>query len=353
MRRLSRRRRVGHADASGVSAHQGFGTAGSEKRGTLVIVLRIVGTMAPVASAITTWPTIAKHTKLMVLFGGMAPKNTQVNMGGIGRHESQDWLVKVRQAGVTFVSISPLRDNAAAALGAEWLPLRPNTDVAMMLGLAHTLIVEGLHDRAFLDTYTVGFERLRAYLMGETDGTPKDADWAANITQIPAPTIRDLARRMAAVRTMLAASWSVQRTDHGEQPYWMLIALAAMLGQIGLPGGGFGFGYGATSSIGSPQARMPLPKLPTGSNPVQAYIPVARFSDMLLHPGARVNFNGQQLTYPISDWSTGAAAIPSTRFRILIACCAPGRNPKPSLFTSRDGPRRRGVPISCYPAPQH
>jgi biotin/methionine sulfoxide reductase len=263
-----------------------------------VIVPHIVGTMEPVASAVTTWPTIAKHTKLMVLFGGMAPKNTQVNMGGIGQHEAQDWLAKVRQAGVTFVSISPLRDDAAAALGAAWLPLRPNTDVAMMLGLAHTLIAEGLHDRAFLDTYTVGFERLRAYLMGETDGTPKDADWAAHITQIPALTIRDLARRMAAVRTMLAASWSVQRADHGEQPYWMVIALAAMLGQIGLPGGGFGFGYGATSSIGSPQARMPLPKLTTGSNPVQAYIPVARFSDMLLNPGARVDFNGQQLTYP-------------------------------------------------------
>jgi biotin/methionine sulfoxide reductase len=97
---------------------------------------------------------------------------------------------------------------------------------------------------------------------------------------------------------MLAASWSVQRADHGEQPYWMLIALAAMLGQIGLPGGGFGFGYGATSGIGSPQARMPLPKLPTGPNPVHAYIPVARFSDMLLNPGGRVDFNGEQLAYP-------------------------------------------------------
>ena len=55
----------------------------------------------------------------------------------------------------------------------------------------------------------------------------------------------------------------------------MAIALAAMLGQIGLPGGGFGFGYGATSGSGSPQASMPLPHLPTGVNPVIAYIPVA------------------------------------------------------------------------------
>src|SRR5207247_1793569 len=160
-------------------------------------------------------------------------------------------------------------------------------DVGLMLGLAHTRMPENLYDRAFLETYTVGFARLRAYIMGESDGTPKDAAWASAITQIPAPTIRALARRMAAVRTMIAVSWSVQRADHGEQPYWMAIALAAMLGQIGLPGGGFGFGYGATSGSGSPPARVPL-----------LHMPVARFTDMLLNPGASFDFNGHRLTYP-------------------------------------------------------
>ena len=115
-----------------------------------VIVPHVVGTMDPVAGAVTSWPTIAKHTKLMVLFGGMAPKNTEVNMGGIGRHEARDWLAHVRQAGVAFVNISPIRSDAAEALDAEWLPLRPNTDVALMLGLAHTLIAENLYARAFL-----------------------------------------------------------------------------------------------------------------------------------------------------------------------------------------------------------
>ena len=263
-----------------------------------VIVPHVVGTMEPVGGAVTTWPTIAEHTKLMVLFGGVPAKNTQVNSGGIGRHEADDWLRQARRAGVAFVNISPLRDDVAEALGAEWLPLRPNTDVALMLGLAHTLIAESLYDRHFLDTYSVGFERLRAYIIGETDGVPKDAAWASHITQIPAQTIVALARRMAALRTMIAVSWSVQRADHGEQPYWMAIALAAMLGQIGLPGGGFGFGYGATGGIGSPHPRLPLPQLPTGANAVKAYIPTARFSDMLLNPGATFDFNGHRLTYP-------------------------------------------------------
>ena len=112
----------------------------------------------------------------------------------------------------------------------------------MMLGLMHTLVTEDLYDADFLSRYCVGFERFRDYVMGETDGVAKTADWASQITEIDALTIRTLARRMAAGRTMVAVSWSVQRADHGEQPYWMAATLAAMLGQIGLPGGGFGYG---------------------------------------------------------------------------------------------------------------
>ena len=48
-----------------------------------------------------------------------------------------------------------------------------------MLALVHTLVVEGLHDRAFLDRYTVGWPVFERYLLGETDGQPKDAAWAA------------------------------------------------------------------------------------------------------------------------------------------------------------------------------
>jgi biotin/methionine sulfoxide reductase len=263
-----------------------------------VIVPHVVGTMEPIAGGGTPWPVIARHTRLMVLFGGMAAKNTQVSLGGVGRHGDADWLAEARRAGVAFVNVGPMRDDVAEALGAEWLPIRPNTDTALMLGLAHTLIAEDRHDRAFLDAHAVGFDRLRAYVMGESDGTPKDAAWAAAITQVPAETIRGLARRMAADRTLIAASWSVQRADHGEQPYWMAIALAAMLGQIGLPGGGFGFGYCAAAGLGSPQPKIPRPQLPTGANPVKAYIPVARFTDMLLDPGGSLDFNGRRLTYP-------------------------------------------------------
>jgi biotin/methionine sulfoxide reductase len=126
----------------------------------------------------------------------------------------------------------------------------------------------------------------------------KSADWAAGITDIDAETIRSLARRMAIARTMISGSWSVQRAQHGEQPYWAIVVLAAMLGQIGLPGGGFGFGYGSNAEAGSPRSPMPVPGLPRGPNPVKASIPVARVSDMLLNPGAPYDFNGQRPIYP-------------------------------------------------------
>ena len=65
--------------------------------------------------------------------------------------------------------------------------------------------------------YCTGFERVRSYLLGETDGVLKDVHWASVITGVPAESIRSLARRMAASRTMVSASWSLQRADHGEQ----------------------------------------------------------------------------------------------------------------------------------------
>ena len=120
-----------------------------------------------------------------------------------------------------------------------------------MLALCHTLLVEGLHDQAFLDRYTVGFEKFRPYLPGERDGQPKDAAWAEKITGIAADRIVALAREMAATRTMISIGWSLQRAHHGEQPFWALVTLAAMLGQIGLPGGGFACGYGPQNLMGS------------------------------------------------------------------------------------------------------
>jgi biotin/methionine sulfoxide reductase len=136
------------------------------------------------------------------------------------------------------------------------------------------------------------------YLTGETDGQPKDAVWASGITGVPADAITALARRMAGSRTMLTASWSLQRADHGEQPYWALILLAACLGQVGLPGGGFGFGYGSAGGIAEPPLAFAAPIMETLANPLGRSIPAARITDCLLNPGGSYEFNGRKGVYP-------------------------------------------------------
>ncbi len=244
------------------------------------------------------FPEIAEHTDLVISFGGMPIKNSQVSYGGHGRHVLRGALETCRDRGVRFVNLSPLREDLIDAVEAEWLPTRPNTDTAVMLGLAHSLLVAGDHDERFLATRCVGWEQFRAYLLGDTDGIPKTAEWAANISCIDAARIRSLAGEMASVRSLITVSWSVQRSDHGEHAYWAASALAAMVGQIGRPGGGVGFGYGAVGRVGQGTGYHDLPRLPQESNNVTDFIPVARIADLLLHGGEDFDYDGRRLTYP-------------------------------------------------------
>ncbi len=274
------------------------------------MVPHILGDFRGFLNKITSWDSIAESTDLFVAFGGAPVKNGQIESGGVGEHFQPGGMRSARAAGTEFVNISPLRSDMMDELDAEWLAARPNTDTALMIAIAHTLVADGLHDRAFLDRYTVGFERFEAYLSGEVDGIVKDAAWAAEISELSAETIRNLARRMAAGRTMISVAWSLTRQDHGEQPYWAAITLASMLGQIGLPGGGFGFGYSAENSIGGQMTPLEAASLPQGQKQVADFIPVARVSDMLLHPGEPFDFDGQHLTYPdirLVWWAGGNA----------------------------------------------
>ena len=263
-----------------------------------VILPHVVGDFAGLMHNQTDWQSIIEATGLLVGFGGVPIRNAQISSGGTGSHRTREALMQARDAGVDFINISPLRGDMDAGLGAEWLAPRPGSDVAVMLGLAHTLLVENLHDRAFLDRCTVGFDHFADYLRGKPDGIEKSADWAAGISGLPGDTIRDLARRMVRARTMISINWALTRQEHGEQPFWAGTALAAMIGQIGLPGGGIAYGYGAANSVGLETRAVKYRALPQGRNSVAEFIPVARISDMLLNPGAPFDYNGQTATYP-------------------------------------------------------
>ncbi|WP_227982151.1 molybdopterin guanine dinucleotide-containing S/N-oxide reductase [Nocardia spumae] len=267
--------------------------------GTSTVLLPyVLGDLFALMGRFTAKSVIAEHTELVVAFGGISPKNAAVNPGGVSRHHTHDWLARAHERGCRFVTVTPLRDDISASAHAEWITPRPGTDAALMLALAQVLDADGLADTDFLRSHTVGYEPFAHYLRGTTDGVVKDPRWAAAITGVPADRIRALAHEMAAARTLITVSWSLQRARYGEQPTWLGVVLAAMLGQIGLPGAGFGHGYGSAAGIGEPTRTVPLPRLPQGANPIDRYIPVARIADMLLHPGETFRYNGQHLRYP-------------------------------------------------------
>jgi biotin/methionine sulfoxide reductase len=263
-----------------------------------VLLPHLVGSAGLVLRGASSWPTIVANTELIVAFGGIPEKNVHVTPGGMTTHDTPGFLAQLGVKGTKIVLISPLRSDLPGYLDAEWHAVIPATDVALMLGLAHTLAAEGLHDKEFLDTCTAGYDTFERYLFGEADGVPKDAEWAGSVCGVEPEAVRDLARRMASARTLVTVTWSLQRTRYGEQPVWAALALAAMLGQIGLPGGGFGHGYGSMGDIGSHGPLVKLPTLRQGRNPVRTFIPVARIADMLLNPGSTYDYNGGRLTYP-------------------------------------------------------
>ena len=263
-----------------------------------VMVPHVLGDFWQLLLETTSWRSVIDEGQLVVAFGGMPLKNAQVNAGGIGRHVQQEHMVEARAAGIEFVNVGPIRADIDDSFQADWLAIRPGTDTALLIAIAKTLVDEQLADTQFLQQYCVGMDEFQRYLDGVDDGVAKDADWASSICALPADSIRALARRMAAKRTMITISWSLTRQHHGEHAYWAAITLAAVLGQIGLPGGGIAFGYSTTNGIGGHNTKVPGASLPQGMNEISTFIPVARISDMLLQPGDTFEFNGGSYQYP-------------------------------------------------------
>ncbi len=289
--------------AGGFTSHAGDYSTGASQ----VIMRYVMGTLE-VYEQQTAWPVVVENTDILVVWGADPMVTNQVGWV-IPDHGAYPGMKAFKETGKRVICIDPVRTKTAEYLDAEWIAPKPQTDVAMMLGMAYTLYEEELHDQEFLDNNTTGFDKFLPYLTGESDGTPKTAEWAAEICGVEADVIKALARDFAANRTMLSSGWSMQRMHHGEQAHWMLVVLASMLGQIGLPGGGFGLSY-HYSSGGSPSASGPrISGITDGGQQISrgsasshsvaaAAIPVARIVEMLENPGGEFDFNGKREIYP-------------------------------------------------------
>lgn len=171
-------------------------------------------------------------SKLIILWG-WNPSHT--HFGTPTRY----YLQRAREAGTPMICVDPVYTDTAAAWGTEWIPIRPGSDAAVLMAMAYVILEEKLSDAAYVKRFTEGMPEYHAHLKGRDDGTPKDPRWASALSDVPAESIITLARRYAQTRpAKLMAGWAPGRSTYGEQYHRAALALQAMTGNIGRPGGG-------------------------------------------------------------------------------------------------------------------
>ncbi|MFH2038442.1 MAG: DMSO/selenate family reductase complex A subunit [Chloroflexota bacterium] len=204
---------------------------------------------------------------------------------------NSDYFIKLaRQNGAHVICIDPRHSLSAATLADEWIPIRPGTDTAMMTAMAYVMLTENLYDSEFVHTHCMGFDRSQMpfgcedlesysdYLLGHLDGQAKTPLWAEAITAIPAATISRIAHEYATIKPgVLYQGYGMQRRAFGEQVVRAGCVLAAMTGNIGIPGG-WASGLGLPVPYGGSRWNI----FPTGENPVKASIPVFLWSEAVV-----------------------------------------------------------------------
>jgi len=225
-------------------------------------------------------PTDYINSKLILMWG-WSPADGTFGTG------TQRYLKWAKDKGVRIVCVDPRRTRSSSALADEHIFIRPSTDAAALIAMAYVIVSDGLHDQAYCDRYVLGFDEehlpegapagasYRSYLLGLSDGVPKTPEWAAEITGIPAETIRRLAIAFGTTKpAALQCGYAPGRTAYGEQFHRAAYALAAITGNTGVVGGNSGVSNGATGRTG-------IRGLPTGSNPINARVSSPLLADLL------------------------------------------------------------------------
>jgi anaerobic dimethyl sulfoxide reductase subunit A len=192
-----------------------------------------------------------RQSKLIIMWGA----NPAVSSNGSPTYN----YLQAKKAGAKFIFVDPYYNESAQVLGDEWIPIRPATDLAMLLGMAYVMFTEDdpetnpLVDWDFLEKYTVGYdadhmpegadpkENFKDYVLGTYDGVPKTPEWAMERCGTPAELIRRLAIEYAITKpTQVIVGGSTTRIHRGSSTAHAYITLACMTGNVGIPGAGTG-----------------------------------------------------------------------------------------------------------------
>ncbi|HGD3316285.1 TPA: DMSO/selenate family reductase complex A subunit [Proteus mirabilis] len=223
--------------------------------------------------------TEIENSDLVVMFGHNL---AETRMSGGGQfYETLNALDKSKSK---VIIIDPRRTDSVTTLGAEWIPIYPGTDAALVAALGYVMIQEGITDEAFLREYCIGWDKqtlpasapengsYKDYILGNgPDGIAKTPEWASQLTGISVARIIQLAREIGNARAAwISQGWGIQRTSNGEQACRAIMMLPLMSGHIGRPGTNTGCWGG---SIEYPVASFAIP------NPVKTQIPTFMWSE--------------------------------------------------------------------------
>jgi anaerobic dimethyl sulfoxide reductase subunit A len=251
------------------------------------------------------------HSKLIFLWG-WNPLETRFGA------DTLHYLMEAKKRGTRFICVDPRLNPTAKLLEAEWLPIFPATDTALLVAMAQVLIDEDLYDHHFIETCTFGFEAFRDYVTGREDGQAKTPAWAEPLTGVPAETIVRLAREYGREKpAALITGWAAGRTAYGEQFHRAASTLAAMTGNIGIVGGHVAGGTGT-------QARGFLPGLPMPRSPFPL-IHVTDLYNLLLEGKAEGATTPIKMLYilgcnPLNQWlnlNKGIAALEQPQLTVV------------------------------------
>ena len=212
-----------------------------------------------------------RKSKLVVLWGA----NPASSSGGSPTYN----YLQAKKAGAKFIVVTPEYSSTVQALADEWIPVRPSTDAALLLGMAFHMITHGLQDQEFLDKYTLGFdakhmpegadpkENFKDYVLGTYDGIPKSPRWASEICGTPEDMIRQFAEEIATTKPMMfTSSCGPARTSYGQQFCQAFLTVGWMTGNVGISGGAVAQAYHSGASYGGPSLVNPggsgLPSIP-------------------------------------------------------------------------------------------